>query len=161
MLNQDKRIAKGGLEILKHYESFKSKKYKCPAGKPTIGYGHVILPSEPHLNTAVLTIAQAEELLAKDMVPREQVVKEYVKVELTQHQFDALVSIVYNIGNGNFASSTLLKKINAKDFSGAAEEFLKWNKSRVNGVLTELAGLTARRKSERLLFLTGKVEFFN
>jgi lysozyme len=75
-------------------------------------------------------------------------VNRLVKVELTQDQFDALVSLVFNIGGGNFERSTLLKKINARNFDGAADEFPRWN--RAAGKV--MAGLTKRRHAEQSLF---------
>ena len=75
-------------------------------------------------------------------------VRRLVTVPLTHYQYDALVSFCYNCGEGNLAKSTLLKKVNASDFAGAAAEFIKWNK----GGGKVLAGLTRRRKSEALLF---------
>jgi len=77
-----------------------------------------------------------------------------VKVALTQNQFDALVSFVYNLGVEAFRTSTLLRKLNNADYRGAAAEFKRWKNATVNGKLTELAGLVRRRKSEEQLFLS-------
>jgi lysozyme len=71
---------------------------------------------------------------------------------VTQNQFDALVSLTYNIGVGAIGGSTLIKKLNAKDYKGAAEQFLVWNKGRVNGVLQVIPGLTNRRIKEKAYF---------
>jgi lysozyme len=76
-----------------------------------------------------------------------------VKVKLTQNQFDALVSLVYNIGPPNFNGSTLLRKLNAGDYAGAADQFLVWNKGRVGRKLVVISGLVNRRNAERQLFL--------
>ena len=73
-----------------------------------------------------------------------------VKVDLTQNEFDALVSLIYNIGAGNFQKSTLLKVLNQEKYDAAANQFLRWNKAGGN----VLAGLTKRREHERELFLT-------
>ena len=95
------------------------------------------------------TLEQAKEYFAHDLKRFESSVNNLVKVPLTQNQFDALVSLTYNIGSGNFASSTLLKKLNAKDYQGAADQFPRWNKAKGK----VLNGLTRRRAAERALFL--------
>ena len=79
----------------------------------------------------------------------------YVKVPLTDNQLSALVSFVYNVGIGAFASSTLLRKLNARDYVGAANELLRWDKGTVNGKKVVLRGLTIRRAKERAVFLKG------
>lgn len=112
----------------------------------TIGYGHTG-------NVSVfskITLAEAESLLCTDLMKFENGVDDLVKVELNQNQFDALVCFAYNVGLGNLGKSTLLKKLNASDYIGASNEFIKWNKSK--GVV--LAGLTKRRQEEKNLFLS-------
>lgn len=139
--------------------------YLCPAGVWTIGWGHALLDGGKQLKGAEnrararalyaggITRQQAETLLAADLIPRAASVTSLLKVKLDDGAFGALIALVFNIGAANFASSTLLKKLNAGDFEGAADQFLVWNKARVNGVLTELKGLTRRRQAERALFL--------
>ncbi|MBX9877649.1 MAG: lysozyme [Candidatus Obscuribacterales bacterium] len=132
--------------------------YVCPAGKKTVGHGHVIRIGEDFSHG--LTFAEADALLRKDLKERfEPLIHKFVKVPLNQHQFDALVSFVFNIGPGDprrgiqgLLTSTLLRKLNVRDYKGAAVEFPKWNKGRVNGVLTVLGGLVKRRKWEQLRF---------
>lgn len=149
------KTSPAGLALIKHYEGFRPKSYFCPAGKPTIGYGHVILKGERF--DAPLSEAQAEALLRTDLVERERDVQALVKVPLTQGQFDALVSFVYNVGADidadtvaeGLGDSTLLKKLNAGDYAGAADELPKWCK--VKG--RTLNGLLDRRIDERALFL--------
>lgn len=121
--------------------------YKCPAGVWTIGYGHTATAKQG----MTITQAKAVELLKNDLARFEAGVNTYVKVPINQNQFDALVSFSYNVGSGALKTSTLLKKLNAKDYQGAADEFLRWNKA--SGKV--LAGLTKRRETERALFLTG------
>jgi lysozyme len=119
-------------------------------GVLTIGHGHTgpdVFPGQE------VTEDQANELLVKDLGPREAVVANNVKVKLRQTQFDALVCFVYNVGAGNFLSSTLLKKLNAGDDYGAAEQFLRWTKQTIGGTKIEVAGLVRRRRAERALFL--------
>jgi lysozyme len=97
-----------------------------------------------------ITAGQAESLLRKDITWVEKAVNKLVVVPLTQNQFDALSSLVFNIGEGGFANSTLLRLLNAGDYEGAANQFLRWNKQK--GVT--LKGLTKRREEERKLFLS-------
>jgi len=142
------RISQQGLELIKHFEGFSAKQYICAGGKPTIGYGHVILPNENF--PPRITKEQAEELLAKDIVRFEIDVMACVKVPLTQGQFDALVSFAFNLGGAALRGSTLLKRLNAKDYDGAATEFSRW----VFASGKRLAGLARRREAERELFLS-------
>lgn len=142
------RTDKTGIDLIKGFESFSAKRYICPAGLPTIGYGHVILRGE---NFTTLSEADAEALLMRDLDGFERGVSLCVKTPITQNQFDALVSFAFNCGVAALKSSTLLKKLNAGDFLGAADEFLKWCK----GGGKTLPGLVRRRKEERALFLKG------
>lgn len=137
-----------GIELIKGFEGLRLSKYQDIVGKWTIGYGHLILPSESFPNP--LTEKQAEDLLRKDLATSEAGVTRLVKVKLSQQQFDALVSFTFNLGVGNLQSSTLLKRLNAGDYSGAADELLRWNKAGGK----EFAGLTRRRAAERKLFLS-------
>lgn len=139
--------------------------YLCPADVWTIGWGHAITSEGAQLKGAAnrararalfpggITKAQAELLLRADLVPRAAVVSRLAKGALNEGQFGALIALLFNIGEGNLAASTLLRLLNRGDFGGAAEQFLAWDKARVNGVLIALAGLTRRRKSERAMFL--------
>lgn len=142
------KTSQKGLDLIKGFEKFSPYRYICPAGKPTIGYGHVIQPGEEF--PEVLTLSDAEALLAKDLERFERKVHGLVTVPLTVGQADALVAFAFNVGAGAFRGSTLLKKLNASDYDGAAAEFLKWD--HCNGKV--LAGLTRRRKAERDLFLS-------
>ena len=139
--------SQNGIERIKSFESFQAKAYTCPAGKLTIGYGHVILPDED-LGHVTVTERGAEDLLKEDLEGAEQAVNR-ANLKIDQDQFDALVSFVFNVGVGAFQGSTLLKRIRVGDMQGAADEFLKWN----HGGGKVLAGLTRRREVERQLFL--------
>lgn len=139
--------------------------YLDPVGIWTIGWGHAIRHGRDFLrgshNQAVaralfpggITRAQAEALLRADLIDFAAGVLRLVRVPLDDGAFGALVSFAFNAGLGNLGQSTLLRRLNAGDFAGAAEQFLVWNKGRVRGVLTELPGLTRRRRAERALFL--------
>lgn len=151
-LNQFKitRISDHGLELIKHFEGWVPHVYDDGAGIPTIGYGHALKPGEKFPNE--ITKEQGEELLRQDVAIAEKAVSELVTAYIHQHQFDALVSFVYNVGVGAFKSSTLLKKINEFDYLGAKAEFTRWNKATIKGKKVELAGLTKRRNKEAAMF---------
>lgn len=154
MPNPKRNISKEGMDLIKHFEGFYPKAYKCPAGVWTIGYGHTGLQHNDGTvrQFRMVTEKEAVELLAYDMNQFEHRVNALVRVPLNDDQFAALVSFDFN--TGKLHSSTLLKKLNRQDFKGAADEFLKWNKA--GGKV--LRGLTRRRESERNLFL-GKRPF--
>ena len=132
-------------KIVKHFESLNLKAYKCPAGVWTIGWGHTQWVGAG----MVITESVAEELLDKDLELAINSVNSLVKVDLMQHQFDALVSLVFNIGHGNFSKSTMLKLLNERDYLGAANEFAKW---RMAGGKV-MPGLVRRRAAEANLFI--------
>ena len=134
-----------GIELIKKYEGCVLKAYKCPSGVWTIGYGH----TNGVKSGMQITKAQALDYLKQDLSVFEKAVTNYVKVPLNQNQFDALVSFSFNCGSGALKTSTLVKKLNSCDYNGAANEFLKWNKS--NGKV--LNGLAKRREEEKELFL--------
>jgi len=145
------KTSEKGIEFIASHEGFRLKAYKCPAGVWTIGYGHTkgVMPGD------VITKEHAIEYLKEDVRDAENAVKRYLN-NLNQNQFDALVSFVFNVGSGNFQSSTLLKKaiVNPNDRSISAE-FMKWNKAKnSSGVLVELPGLTKRRQQEANLYFT-------
>lgn len=163
-----------GIELIKSFEGIPDgdpstvniDAYIDPVGIWTIGWGHAIpAPGGGWLKGAAneataralypggITKAQAETLLRGDLVDACRDVQRLCTVDLDDGQFGALVSFVFNLGAGSLAQSTLLKKLNAGDYAGAAEQFLAWNKGRVNGVLQPLPGLTRRRTGERALFL--------
>ncbi len=145
-----KTTGEKGLALIKQFEGLRLDAYICPAGVPTIGYGTTKVNGQAVKVPSTITESQANDYLKSDVKTFEQAVNSAVTVPVTQNQFDALVSFTYNLGPGNLRSSTLLKKLNAKDYAGAADEFPKWNKSGGK----ELAGLTRRRNAERDLFLS-------
>jgi lysozyme len=154
-MNDDLELSPAGANLIKHFEGLKEKigpdryqAYKCPAGVLTIGFGHTNHHGRKFKAGDVWSQVDCDMEFLTDMIGFEDAVKRLVKVPLEQHQFDALVSFAYNCGEGNLAKSTLLKKVNAGDFEGAALEFRKWNKG--GGKI--LKGLTRRRASEELLF---------
>lgn len=139
-----------GRKLIAAREGNKLTAYKDSIGVLTIGVGHTSAAGEPHVTSGMkITAEQSDAILTNDLKDVEADINAAVKVAITQNQFDALVSFVFNVGGTNFRESTLLKRINAKDFAGAADEFLKWDKA--GGKV--LAGLTTRRKAERAQFL--------
>jgi len=136
----------GAAGIIAH-EGWVKVGYKDPVGIVTACAGHTATAELGR----VYTDAECHELLRQDVREAEQAVRRLVKVRLTQDQFDALVSFTFNVGQGNLARSTLLRKLNAGDCWGAADEFLRWN--RAGGQV--FRGLTIRRQDERNLFIKG------
>jgi lysozyme len=138
-------MSAAGLATVKEFEGLRLKAYKCPASVWTIGYGHTTAAGAPIVTPElVITKDEAEEVLARDMEQYEEGVRKYVKVDLTQGQFDALVDFAYNAGVGALAKSTLLKRVNAEKFDEVPAEFMKWTK----GGGKELPGLVRRRRAE-------------
>ena len=140
-----------GIALIKQFEGCRLTAYQDSVGVWTIGYGWT-QPVDGKPIRAGMTIKQetAERLLKTGLVSYESDVSRLVKVSLTQGQFDALVSLTYNLGCRSVSTSTLLRKLNAGDYAGAADEFLRWNKA--GGKV--LNGLTRRREAERALFLS-------
>ena len=144
-------VSKNGLDLIKEFESFKSKPYLCPSQKATIGFGSTYYPDgkKVTLQDKEITEEKAFEILEyianKDFGSN---INKVVKVPLNQNQFDALVSFTYNIGNSNFNSSTLLRWLNQGNYKEASVQLLRWDKSK--GIV--LNGLTKRRKAEKALF---------
>jgi lysozyme len=137
-------IAESTLSFITHEEGFRNKAYKDSKGLLTIGVGHLIKESEPHLVNATLTDEQVKELLRSDLKWCSEAVETSVKVPLTQKQFDALYSLCFNIGEGAFKKSTVVRRLNENDYKGAADAIEMWNKPAV---------LIPRRKREKALFL--------
>lgn len=137
-------ISKNGLDLIKHFESLQLKAYKCSANVWTIGYGHTKNVKEGDR----ISQDQANCFLMQDLYSVERAIVRLVKVKLNQNQFDALCSLIFNIGISAFNKSTLLAKLNKEDYVGAAEQFRRWNK--VNNVV--MAGLVRRRQAEEDLF---------
>ncbi|MAW81122.1 MAG: hypothetical protein CMI63_12865 [Parvularcula sp.] len=145
------RTSENGVELIKRFEGLELEAYQDIAGIWTIGYGHTGPDVEPGMK---ISEREAEEMLRRDLKPREQAVESAVKVPLNQNEFDALVSFVYNVGASAFRGSTALKRLNKGDRAGAADALTWWNKATVGGVLREVMGLTRRRAAEKALFLT-------
>jgi lysozyme len=134
-----------GLALTEQFEGCRLSAYQDQVGVWTIGYGH----TEPDVKPGItITNAQAEALLAQDVKRAESCVNNLVSVQLTQQEFDALVDFIFNLGTGAFSSFTMLRELNAGDFTGAAAQFDKWD--RAGGAV--VAGLLRRRQAEADLF---------
>jgi lysozyme len=156
ILARENDICDEAISLVKHWEAFRADPYD-DRGSLAIGYGHTSkLGTLPVVTEDMkITEAEADKILRGDLAHLSEKITPLVKVKLTPNQLGALVSFCYNIGVTSFSSSTLLKKINSSDFVGAADEFLKWNKSTnpKTKVKEILVGLTKRRTAERELFL--------
>ena len=143
------KVSSKGLELIKEFEGFSSVAYLCSAKKATIGYGNTFWEDGTPVKIGDQISKERAETLLKHVVDNFSVAVEVdIKIEVSQNQFDALVSLAYNIGLGAFKNSTLLRQLNRGNFVGASQEFLRWDKS--NG--KPLLGLTRRREREKLLF---------
>jgi lysozyme len=146
-----------GARFIGHFEGFRARLYDDAAGHCTIGYGHLVHlgncnGSEPAEFKTALSEQQAEELLLHDAQAAADAVRTSVRVGLNQPQFDALVSFVYNLGAGAFEGSTLLKVLNAGEYSAVPGQLSEW--THAGGRV--LPGLVARRAAEGELFKTGR-----
>ena len=141
-----------GRKFITEQEGNKLTAYKDTGGVWTIGVGHTSAAGPPPVSAGdTITAKESDEILARDLKNTEKAVTNAVDVALASHEFDALVSLCFNVGPGGFAGSTVVKKLNVNDRPAAADAFLLWNKD--NGVV--VPGLTNRRKRERTLFLNG------
>ena len=150
------RLSSKGYDLIKSFEGCLKPvgggmfvPYICPAGVLTIGWGHTNDGGRPFNRSARWSQAECDQALVDDMVRYEKAVDRRVKVQLTQGQYDALVSFTYNCGEGALAKSTLLRLVNARRFNEAARAFAAWNR----GGGKVLKGLTRRRAAEAALFL--------
>jgi lysozyme len=145
-----------GARMIGEFEGFRAKLYNDPAGHCTIGYGHLVHygptnGSEPEKFRKGITRAEGRRLLREDARPAGEAVNSLVKIPLSQQQFDALTSFVYNLGSGSLASSQLLKRLNAGEYHAVPEELDKW----VHAGGQVLPGLVKRRRDEGVLFTSG------
>lgn len=142
-------INKAGLNLIKQYEGLRTTAYLCPANVPTIGYGSTTGLTRADVGRKKITAAQAETLLRADLVRFEEAVAKLATIRLTDNQYAALVSFAFNLGEGNLAKSTLLKRINAGASTALIEQsWMQW----VNAGGKCLQGLVNRRAAELALW---------
>jgi lysozyme len=145
------KTSAAGRSAITRREGNKLVAYRDSVNVLTIGIGHTSAAGPPKVTAGMkITAAESDEILSRDLAKFEAAVNKAVKIDLSQNEFDALVSLAFNIGGGAFAKSTLVRKLNAGDRAGAAAAFLSWNKA---GGKT-LPGLTTRRKAEWAQFLS-------
>lgn len=148
-------VSQDCIELVKKFEGLHKVKddgmvhaYRCPAGKWTCGYG----ATRGVRSGVTWTKEYSEMRLIEDLEEHGKIVKKSVNVPLTQSQYDALTSFVFNLGGGAFRSSTLLKKLNKGMYDDCPEQIMRWNKAKVDGKLIPLRGLTRRRSAEAAIF---------
>ena len=139
------KISQEGLSLIKKFEGLELTAYKCAAGVWTIGYGHTKDVQEGD----EWSEAHADHMLEVELEEFEGYINDNVTVALSQNQFDALVSWVYNLGPANLKASTMLKVLNSGDYEGVPAQIKRWNKA--GGKVLE--GLIRRREAEALLFI--------
>ena len=141
------QTSNAGLEFITRHEGCELEVYDDVAGYPTIGVGHLIRDDDPDFSGGI-TRDEAIELLKKDVEHAENCVESYVKVPLTQSQFDTLVSFVFNVGGGAFKDSTLLRLLNQEQYGEVPAQLQRWNKA--GGQVVQ--GLINRREAESALW---------
>ena len=144
-------ISPSGIDLICNFEGKRLTAYDDGVGVWTIGFGTTVYPNGIKVMKGdTCTEAQAKTYMAHDLKKFEATVNKAVTVQLNQNQFDALVSLAYNIGTNAFSKSTLVKKLNANDIRGAADQFDVW----VNAGGKRMQGLVNRRAKEKALFLS-------
>lgn len=144
-------VSNKGVDLICEFEGKRLVAYDDGVGIWTIGFGTIKYPNGVRVKKGdTCTLEQAKEYMRHDLIEFEHTVNSSVKVPLNQNQFDALVSLAYNIGSSAFKSSTLVKKLNTGDYQGAADQFNVW----INAGGKRIQGLVNRRDREKLLFLS-------
>jgi lysozyme len=139
------RISAEGIKLIKNFEGLRTKPYKCVGGYRTIGYGHLLSNDD---NRESINLEEAEKLLSLDISKAENSVQRNIKIDLTQGQFDALVSFTFNLGSAALQRSTLRHKINRHEHDQVPKEFRRWVYA--NGIIR--AGLVKRRSIEAEIY---------
>jgi lysozyme len=162
-------IHKDALEIIKYAEAgrginARSKDgrylyrtcYLCPANVPTIGYGNISTVTRADVGRKTITEREADAIFDADLFVKTAALDRVLQgITLNDEQYGAILSLVFNIGIGNFAKSTVFKKLKAGKFKDVPAAMRMWNKGKVNGKLTVLPGLVSRRTREAELFAFG------
>lgn len=143
------KISDNGIQFIKQEEGERLNAYLDSVGILTIGVGHTgYVDGKPIVRSTQITAAESTQLLLQDLATVERAIETNVTLPLMQNQYDALCSLIFNIGAGSFARSTIKQNLNSGDVSGAADAFLMWRRAGNNPDI-----LLPRRKRERELFL--------
>lgn len=150
-----RKLCQEAIDLVKRWEGFVDHIYTCPAGKPTIGYGHYLQrPGEREkYEGKTITEEEAVDLLRQDLLVAQAAVQKYIDAPLSDEQYGALVSFTFNLGAGALQRSTLRSKLNREEYVDAADEFERW----VYAGGRKLKGLMVRRSEEKALFLAGTI----
>lgn len=156
------QLSKKGSDFIKSYERFMSNPYRDAVGVWTIGFGNTYYEDRRKVSGSDKPISEVraselkQNIINMDFAPAVNLLfaDEIARGQINQNQFDALLSLAYNIGTRGLAGSSVYKNIKRGNYEAAADSFLAWNKGRVNGKLVELRGLTRRRNDERAMFLS-------
>jgi lysozyme len=151
---QPKPVSKVAINLIKEFEGFKDYAYIDTDGTPVIGYGLSRIGGVPVQVGDRISTTQADAALNAHLKEISQELEQIIKVDLSDRQLSALTSLSFNVGVDSIKNSTLVQKINTEDYTGAADEFLRWDKANLQGTLRQMPGLTRRRSAERQLFLS-------
>ncbi len=150
-----RQVSAKGINLIKKFEGNELSVYKDVAGLDTVGVGHLLTDEDKAtgaFDNGRITQEQSDALLLQDLDATQRQVRGCLSQNVTQEQYDALVSMAFNIGGGAFCESTLVKKLNAGEYVEAPNEMMRWTKARINGTLTPVQGLVNRRVAEATLF---------
>lgn len=153
LLKKYQSVSPVAINLIKEFEGFRSRAYFDTDGTPVIGYGLSRIAGKPVQMGDTISVSKADAVLQDYLQKLQTKIKSIVTVPLTEAQLSALTSLAFNVGFESFANSTLVRKLNAGDYAGAANEFPRWDKANVRGMLVQLPGLTRRRQAEKQLFL--------
>jgi lysozyme len=151
--SQSQPVSAKAINLIKEFEGFENEAYIDTDGTPVIGYGFSRIADQPVQIGDRISTQQADVTLNKQLKVIQQELNQMVTVELSDRQLSALASLAFNIGVDFVKNSTLIRKLNAGDYNGAANEFLRWDKANIGGILVQMPGLIRRRQAERELFL--------
>lgn len=151
-----KTTSEKGRQFIARHEGEKLTVYRDVAGFLTVGVGHLVLPNDKLRYGDSITAEQSDAFLQADLRSAEDAVNQLVRVPLSQNEFDALVSLFFNLGRKNLANSRTLRFLNNGDKQRFGDALLQWNKATIKGRLQAVKGLTIRRLAEQKLFLEGK-----
>ena len=146
-------VSIAAVDLIKEFEGFESHAYIDTDGTPVIGYGLSRIDGNPVQMGDRISDVEANNALNKQLQTIQEELDEAITVDLSDRQLGAIASLSFNVGVNFIEESTLVRKVNAGDYYGAANEFLRWDKANVRGRLVQLPGLTRRRQAERQMFL--------